>query len=184
VGDTLFIAMAGSHQLWRFDPITGRVGPFAGSGAEGMDDGLLGQASFAQSSGLAHHASTLYVADPEASAVRAVDLVHGTVNTLIGHGLFTFGLRDGAANQALLQHDQGLAWLAGHIYIADTFNNAIRVLDLEKASVRTLARGLSQPGGLAVLNEKTLLVADTNANRIVTLDIASGRVQRWETHGI
>jgi len=152
VGRQLYIAMAGIHQVWRLDLDKDDVGVFAGSGAEGIADGPLDQASFAQSSALAYHEGVLYVADPEASAVRRIDLKTGVVETLIGKGLFVFGLSDGAAGQALLQHDQGLVWLGDRLYIADTFNNAIRVLDLRAAKVSTLATGLSQPGGLAVLD--------------------------------
>jgi thiol-disulfide isomerase/thioredoxin len=184
VGNALYIAMAGEHQIWKLDLGRRRIGPFAGSGAEGIINGLPRLATFAQSSGLAYHGGMLYVADPEASAVRAVDAATGNVRTLVGQGLFVFGLRNGPAAQALLQHDQGLAWLGGHLYIADTFNNAIRVLDLKTRTVSTLTTGLAQPGGLAVLNPHTLLVADTNANRIVTVDIRSGKVARWATSGL
>ena len=184
VNQTLYIAMAGVHQLWQLDLQQNRIGPFAGSGAEGIDDGSLTKASFAQSSALAYHAGLLYVADPEASAVRRVNLNSDQVQTLIGHGLFIFGLRDGIANQALLQHDQGLAWLNNRLYIADTFNNAIRVLDLRTDQVNTLVTKLSQPGGLAVLDSNTLLVADTNANRIVVVDVHSGKINHWKVIGL
>jgi DNA-binding beta-propeller fold protein YncE len=184
VGDALYIAMAGDHQVWKLDLASGRVGRFAGSGAEGIADGARQLASFAQSSGLAYHDHQLYVADPEASAVRRIDLNSGEVRTLIGQGLFIFGLRNGPASRALLQHDQGLAWLDHHLYIADTFNNAIRVLDLKNNEVSTLCSGLSQPGGIAVLDKHTLLVADTNANRLATVDLQTGRVQRWSMSGL
>jgi DNA-binding beta-propeller fold protein YncE len=184
VGDTLYIAMAGVHQIWQMDLQRDRIGPFAGSGAEGIDDGPLTLASFAQSSALAYHAGELYVADPEASAVRRITLSSDQVQTLIGQGLFTFGLRNGPAKQALLQHDQGLAWLNKRLYIADTFNNAIRVLDLRTNEVSTLATNLAQPGGLAVLNAGTLLVADTNANRIATIDVHTGKVSAWQVTGL
>ncbi|WP_455384099.1 thioredoxin-like domain-containing protein, partial [Acidihalobacter prosperus] len=184
VGNDLFIAMAGDHQVWKLDLRHGRIGPFAGSGAEGIADGPASRASFAQSSGLAYHAGTLYVADPESSAVRAIALESGRVRTLVGQGLFDFGLRNGAAVQALLQHDQGLAWLDGRLYIADTFNNAVRVLDPGASRVTTLATGLAQPGGLAVLDAHTLLVADTNANRIVAVDTRSGAVRDWPLSGL
>ncbi|MEJ2345679.1 MAG: redoxin domain-containing protein [Gammaproteobacteria bacterium] len=184
VGSLLYIAMAGDHQIWKLDLNGRRIGPFAGNGAEGIADGPPRLATFAQSSGLAYHDGALYVADPEASAIRAVDAATGNVRTLVGQGLFVFGLRNGPAAQALLQHDQGLAWLGGRLYIADTFNNAVRVLDLKTRTVSSLATGLAQPGGLAVLNPHTLLVADTNANRIVTVDIGSGEVARWATSGL
>jgi len=184
VDDTLYIAMAGVHQLWKMDLQQDRIGPFAGSGAEGIDDGPITLASFAQSSALAYHAGELYVADPEASAVRRISLASDQVRTLIGQGLFNFGLRNGPAKQALLQHDQGLAWLNDRLYIADTFNNAIRVLDLDTNHVSTLAIKLAQPGGLAVLDPDTLLVADTNANQIAAVDIHSGKVRPWKVTGL
>jgi thiol-disulfide isomerase/thioredoxin len=184
VDDTLYIAMAGVHQLWKMDLQQNRIGPFAGSGAEGIDDGPLPLASFAQSSALAYHKGVLYVADPESSAVRRVVLDSNQVQTLIGKGLFDFGLRNGAVTQALLQHDQGLAWLDDRLYIADTFNNAIRVLDMRTNHVSTLTTKLAQPGGLAVLNPHTLLVADTNANRVVAVDVQSGIVSRWQMIGL
>ena len=184
VGEVLYVAMAGDHQVWALDLRSDRIGPYAGTGAEGIDDGPRQSASFAQSSGLAYHDGTLYVADPESSSVRAIDLRSGAVHTLIGKGLFDFGLRNGRADQALLQHDQGLAWLDGRLYIADTFNNAVRVLDLRTLQVRTLASGLRQPGGLAVLGPDTLLVADTDADRMVTIDVRDGAVHPWPVQGL
>lgn len=179
MGDRLYIAMAGIHQIWQLNMGNNELGPFAGSGKEGIHDGPLAQASFAQSSALAYHAGELYVADPEASAVRRINLKRGEVSTLIGKGLFVFGLRNGPADRALLQHDQGLVWHDNRLYIADTFNNAIRVLNLQTQQVTTLATGLAQPGGLAMLNRKTLLVADTNADRIAEINIANGNIATW-----
>ena len=43
VGGRLFVAMAGSHQLWLFDLSSGRLVPWAGSGREGLDDGRSGR---------------------------------------------------------------------------------------------------------------------------------------------
>lgn len=184
VGDSLYVAMAGDHQVWRMDLRSGRIGPFAGSGMEGIADGPAASASFAQSSGLAYREGRLYVADPESSAVRVVQIADRIVRTLIGHGLFDFGLRDGPASNALLQHDQGLAYLDGNLYIADTFNDAIRRLDLKTQRVTTLARGLAQPGGLAVFGPHRLLVADTNANRLVEIDTRNGRMKPWPIQGL
>ncbi|HKJ07853.1 MAG TPA: thiol-disulfide isomerase, partial [Gammaproteobacteria bacterium] len=184
VGNDLYIAMAGDHQIWKLDLAAGRIGPYAGTGMEGIGDGPRHQASFAQSSGLAYHQGMLYVADPEASALRRIKVDTGAVRTLVGKGLFTFGMRNGPAGQALLQHDQGLAWLDHRLYIADTFNNAIRVLNLKTHRVTTLSTGLAQPGGLAVLDKHTLLVADTNADRIVTVNIRTGGSHRWAVKGL
>ena len=187
----VYIAMAGQHQLWLYDPKKQQIVHFAGSGREGIDDGQLADASFAQPSGLAIGGNTLYVADPEASAVRAVDLRGATrpmktaigsdmfmakVKTLIGLGLFTFGDVDGVGSEVRLQHDLGVAWYDGHIYIADTYNGKIKVLDPSNKSVTTLVGGdlLEEPGGLSVGGD-TLYVADTDHDRIVTVDLKTGK---------
>ena len=101
------------------------------------------------------------------------------VITLVGKGLFNFGDRDGAADQAQLQHPQGLAYLNGALYIADTFNNAIRKLDLDNLQVTTVAKNLAQPNGLAVLNDHTLLIADTYHDRIAALNLDNGAITNW-----
>jgi DNA-binding beta-propeller fold protein YncE len=190
---TVYIAMAGQHQLWTYDPAKQLIARFAGSGREGIDDGPLADASFAQPSGLTTDGTTLYVADPEASAVRAVDLRGNTahirtaigsdmftakVKTLIGLGLFTFGDVDGSGQEVRLQHDLGVAWYDGHIYIADTYNSKIKVLDPSRKSVTTLVGGdlLEEPGGLSVGGD-TLYVADTDHGRIVTVDLKTGQAK-------
>jgi DNA-binding beta-propeller fold protein YncE len=174
----VYIAMAGQHQLWTYDPAKQEIRRFAGSGREGIDDGELSEASFAQPSGLSTDGAKLYVADPEASAVRAVDLSghFARVKTLVGLGLFTFGDVDGTGDEVRLQHDLGVAWHDGRIYIADTYNGKIKVLDPAKGTVTTLVGGdtLEEPGGLSVGGD-TLYIADTDHGRLVTVDLKSGK---------
>jgi len=73
-GDRLYIAMAGHHEIWVLDLVSGGLVPFAGEGSENIRDGTLDQARFAQPSGLATDGRTLYVADSEVSAIRALPL--------------------------------------------------------------------------------------------------------------
>ncbi|HET7921817.1 MAG TPA: thioredoxin-like domain-containing protein [Gammaproteobacteria bacterium] len=175
----LYIGMAGQHQIWRYVPDKDRLKLYAGSGREGVDDGARLDASFAQSSGLATDGKYLYVADPEASAVRRVGFGDDArVTTLIGTGLFDFGDRNGVGDAVLLQHDLGIAWHAGHLYIADTYNSKIKVLDPATRRVTTLAGDhgeFDEPGGLSVAGD-TLYVADTNHNRIALVNIKTGAV--------
>ena len=177
----IYIAMAGQHQLWLYDPAKNQIRHFAGSGREGIDDGDLLGASFAQPSGLTTDGGKLYVADPEASAVRAADYsgVLARVHTLVGEGLFEFGDVDGRGDAVRLQHDLGLAWHAGRLYIADTYNSKIKVLDPRDSGVTTLAGGdeeFDEPGGLSFAGEE-LFVADTNHNRIAVVDLKSHAVR-------
>src|SRR5205823_14791773 len=105
-GDTLYIAMAGHHQIWTLDLAEGVVAPFAGNGFEAISDGPPGRASFAQPSGLAGDGQTLYVADSEARAIRSVPLDgKGRVKTVVGvegADLFQFGDEDGVGEKVRL----------------------------------------------------------------------------------
>jgi hypothetical protein len=176
--------MAGDHQIWRYDPAAGTIGPWAGTGQEGLEDGARGDAQFAQPSGMSAHENTLYDTDPESSSVRAIALPDGKVSTLIGHGLFDFGMRNGNANDAQLQHAEAVAWNGGSLYIADTFNNALRRLDLATHQVSTVAALLHSPLAVAALTPDTLLVAEGDANRIDAVHLPDGKVTTWTIAGL
>ena len=187
VGDKVYIAMAGIHQVWVMDLRQGTIGVFAGTGREAAVDGPNATAGFAQPSGLSTDGRTLYVADSEASSIRTISLgPDDQTRTLAGSGeLFGFGLRDGPARQALFQHPLGVALAGGDmLFVADSFNNVIRRIDLGANQVeRWLGSGaadpgteaapnLYEPGGLCALGN-TLYIADTNHHRILAVDIAT-----------
>ncbi|HOS44769.1 MAG TPA: redoxin domain-containing protein, partial [Armatimonadota bacterium] len=91
----LYLAMAGLHQVWVYDPATGEARVALGTGRESLADGPGRRAALAQPSGLASANGMLYVADAETSAIRQYDPRADLVTTLVGAGLFTFGDRDG-----------------------------------------------------------------------------------------
>ncbi|HJR14973.1 MAG TPA: thioredoxin-like domain-containing protein [Rhodanobacteraceae bacterium] len=183
-GDKLYVSMAGDHQIWRYDPATRTIGPWAGTGEEGLADGARAEAQFAQPSGLGVHDDTLYDTDPESSSVRAIVLPDGKVSTLIGRGLFDFGMRNGSANHALLQHAEDVAWNAGDLYIADTFNNALRKIDLAAHQVTTVAALLDRPLAVEALSPDTLLVAEGDSNRVDAVHLPDGKVTPWTVVGL
>src|SRR5690348_2838609 len=74
VGRSLYIAMAGPHQIWKLDLDNNQVAPFAGSGREARQDGSLSESGFAQPSGITAIENTLYVADSESNIIRAIDI--------------------------------------------------------------------------------------------------------------
>ncbi|MHB1155423.1 MAG: thioredoxin-like domain-containing protein [Phycisphaerales bacterium] len=175
----LVIAMAGLHQIWTLDLKTGVARAWIGTGRENIDDGPADEASLAQTSGLTIQGDNLYFADSETSSIRRADLKTGEVTTLIGTGLFDFGLRDGSLSRALLQHPLGIASTSGGIYIADTYNHALRVIDPRKKIITTLIPAnsadkspLNEPAGLCIVGDQ-ILIADTNHHRIVRYDIAA-----------
>jgi len=198
VGGTLYVAMAGSHQLWTIDPGTGAAAPYAGTGGENIVDGPLREALLAQPSGLATDGKRLYFADSEVSAVRTAGLGgKGRVGTLIGQGLFEFGDVDGKHPAARLQHPIGVAWHKGFVYVADTYNHKIKRIDPRTRALSTFigtgARGMADgPARQATLNEPNglawawgrLYIADTNNHLIRVYDPASGRVSTLKLTGI
>ncbi|MEE1930155.1 NHL domain-containing thioredoxin family protein [Streptomyces sp. TRM 70351] len=143
--DRVWIAMAGVHQLWTYDPATERVAAVAGTTNEGLVDGPAAEAWFAQPSGLAAAGDRLWIADAETSALRWLD-ADLTVRTAVGTGLFDFGHRDGPAAQALLQHPLGVTALPdGSVAVCDTYNHALRRYDPATGEVTTLATDLREP---------------------------------------
>ncbi|MFE9427901.1 NHL domain-containing thioredoxin family protein [Kitasatospora sp. NPDC006697] len=175
----VWIAMAGVHQLWAFDPAAGTVAVAAGTTNEGLVDGPAAEAWFAQPSGLAvsPDGSRLWVADSETSAVRWVSRETGEVHTAVGTGLFDFGHRDGAAGQALLQHPLGVTALPdGSVAVADTYNHALRRFDPASGEVTTLATDLREPSG-AVLVEGDIVVVESARHRLTRLRLPEEAVR-------
>ena len=160
LGRDLYIAMAGTHQIWKMPLDESEIGPFAGNGREDIVDGPLlprepydpDFASFAQPSGLSTDGNTLFVADSEGSSVRAV-LIRpaGNVSTVVGTSrldegrLFTFGDIDGPPGKARFQHCLDVAFHDGRIYVADTYNDKIKAIDLKTRETKTVA-GTGKPG--------------------------------------
>ncbi len=182
IGDRILVAMAGSHQIWLFDPTRSIIAPWAGSGREDHVDGKLKEAAFAQPSGLAGAGRFILVADSEISSVRAIDLEDMAVRTIVGRGLFDFGDREGSPDEVLLQHPLDVAVDANVLYVADTYNNKIKAISFGNMQTRTVLgdgrpETMHEPGGIAVADGK-LLIADTNNHRILRGDPHTGRLEQ------
>ncbi|MFJ3663357.1 thioredoxin-like domain-containing protein [Streptomyces sp. NPDC090119] len=175
-GGQVWIAMAGVHQLWTYDPAARTVRVAAGTTNEGLVDGPGAEAWFAQPSGLTATADRLWLADSETSALRWVDL-DGAVHTAVGTGLFDFGHRDGAAGQALLQHPLGVTALPdGSVAVADTYNHALRRYDPATGEVTTLATDLREPSD-AVLVGDDIVVVESARHRLTRLRLPEEAVR-------
>jgi sugar lactone lactonase YvrE len=77
----------------------------------------------------------------------------------------------------LLQFPQDIKADPRHrvLWIADTYNNKIRRVELDSGFVSSPAvdRGLNEPGGLA-FHDDTLYIANTNAHEIVCINPDDG----------
>ncbi len=199
LGNSLFIAMAGPHQIWEMNLETEIVKTYAGTGAEACVDGVLTESAFAQPSGITSDGQELYIADSEVSSIRAVGLVEPQqVRTVCGSGnLFGFGDVDGQGLDVRLQHCLGVEYSLDCLWVADTYNHKIKLVNLETGDCQTvLGDGLvgledgegknsrfSEPSGLSVMGS-VLYIADTNNHAIRRVDLDTLRVTRLEFSGL
>jgi len=195
VGDTLYIAMAGPHQVWSHKIGSDTIGVFAGSGREDVINGPLASSAFAQPSEIVSDADGkfLYLVDSEGSAIRKVPTdpsgqvttVAGTSELPRGQSLFAFGDVDGIGKKARFQHPLGIAIAGDRLYVADSYNHKLRTIELAEGSTSTFAGTgkpgnttepllLNEPGGLALADGR-LFVADTNNHRVLSIDLATSQ---------
>ncbi|HSG72168.1 MAG TPA: NHL domain-containing thioredoxin family protein, partial [Planctomycetaceae bacterium] len=202
VDGTLYIAMAGPHQIWSHELGSNTIQIFSGTGREDIIDGPHDQSAFAQTSGIATDGKFLYVCDSEGSSIRQVAIdPKGQVTTLVGEHdlpqgrtLFEFGDVDGKGTEARLQHPLGIEYRDGKLFVADTYNHKIKIVEIAKKSSTTWlgdgTRGnrldpvrFSEPSGLALAGDR-LFIADTNNHRVLVADVDSGKITPFEVKGL
>ncbi len=205
---SVYIAMAGTHQIWIYDIPSGSCRNYSGTGREqnyNHSDRL--EAAWAQPSGLTIGDGWLFVADSESSSVRGIQLASGNTRTFVGgddsepRNLFAFGDEDGEGDSARLQHCLGVLWLEEErrVLVADTYNHRLKLVRPLDRTVRTVAgsgsrgtkdgRGLaaefSEPSGFALHPDgKRVYVADTNNHRIRLLDRTTFEVTTLELRNV
>jgi thiol-disulfide isomerase/thioredoxin len=195
----LYIAMAGSHQIWVMDLIHQPVQTSIGTGAEFCVDGPPDIAAFAQLHGITTDGTQLFVADSETSSIRTISFNPTPIaQTLCGQGqLFVFGDRDGVGLEVQLQHCSGLVYAKGTLWVVDTYNHKIKQVNPVTGECRSFAghgvAGLedgvgenacfAEPSGLSQAGN-TLYIADTNNHTIRCLNLASLKVKTLSLPGL
>jgi DNA-binding beta-propeller fold protein YncE len=179
----VFIADSGNERIRRVDR-AGTISTIAGTGVPGFsgDGGPAQAAQFDGPRGLAgDSAGNLYVADDNNHRVRRIDPA-GVITTVAGTGAAGYGGDGGPARSAQLRNPRGVAVDGrGNVFIADSMNARIRMLDPSGAIATvagcgrhgfggdggpaTVAR-MFEPRGVAVGPAGNLFVADTYNDRI------------------
>jgi DNA-binding beta-propeller fold protein YncE len=199
-GSTMYIAMAGSHQIWTMDLTTGEAEWYVGSGRESTVNGPRLAAELAQPSAVVVLPDgSVAFADSESSSIRAASPGPSGLTSVIAGSdvnLFDFGDLDGFGAEARLQHPLGLDYGDGVLWVADTYNSKIKKLDPTSLEIVTAFGGeqgwsdgsggsssFSEPGGLSYAEGK-LYVADTNNHAIRIIDLETGEVATRVLFGI
>jgi sugar lactone lactonase YvrE len=184
----LYIADTMNHRVRRVDAVTGVMTTVAGTGHARFsgDGGPACDASLAEPSALAiDRRGALYIADQGNHRVRKINPTNGLITTVAGSGIDGYTGDGGAATQAGLAGPSGLAYSPeGRLYIADTFNGRIRVVDLARGIIATVAgdggvyryqgsgeersMSLSRPYGIALTADERLLITDSD-NHVLRL---------------
>ena len=152
-GTELYVLEYGNHAIRVVDTETKDVTTVAGDkGTYGTDDGTGTNARFKSPRGLAISGTSLYVADTGSHAIRVVDTVTKVVTTLAGEkGTYAWKKHelDATGTNARFYKPHGLAISGTKLYVADSENDLLRVVDTGTAVVTTLAGGgLSNTDGI------------------------------------
>uniref|UniRef100_A0A0E0NU58 Thioredoxin domain-containing protein n=1 Tax=Oryza rufipogon TaxID=4529 RepID=A0A0E0NU58_ORYRU len=154
--ETLYIAMAGQHQIWKHNTLDGVTEVLSGDGYErnlngssyplcinehfGDHDGTGSDVLLQHPLGVVYASDNqIYVADSYNHKIKRLDPVTRKVTTIAGTG--RAGYKDGPALSAQLSEPAGLVEVGdGRLLVADTNNSTIRyiVLNEKGAEVRTL----------------------------------------------
>ena len=177
----LFIADDENAVVREVNLSTGKISTVAGTGTEGLSgnggpatSAMLDSPVYLAVDGQGH----LFIADSGNHDIREVNLSTGIISTVAGNGTSGSSGDGGQATSAELSNPQGVAVDGqGNLYIADTSNQVIRIVNLAKGVISTYAgiaphsgssgdngpataARLSQPEGLAVDSQGDLFIAD------------------------
>jgi serine/threonine protein kinase, bacterial len=186
----VLIALAGTALTGCGSAHTIAVSTLAGNGRAGFRDGAASTAEFGNPSGLAVDAAgNVYVSDNLSSRVRMIGADSHIVSTIAGSG--ATGFANGAPTRAEFNHPTGIAVdRSGNVYVADTNNEAIRMIAAGSRSVTTLAGDgmhgfrdgvalaarFNSPMGVAVDSAGNVFVADAGNDRIRMIAAGSHEV--------
>ena len=180
----LLICDIGNHRIRRVDPATGIIETWAGTGdREPTPDGapIAGTPLNGPRAMASDPNGNLYLALREGNAIYRIDLASQTIHHVAGTGEQGYTGDGGQATLATLAGPKGLAFADGKLYIADTENHVIRLVDVTTGSISTVLgngeRGdgpendplhcrLARPHGVFFAAGTGLYVGDSEVHRI------------------
>jgi len=163
-GMFLYVSLAGSHQIKAYDLKTEEEVLVIGQeNSESLHDGGFGEAVLAQPGGLSLLDDELWFVDSESSSLRCAASAevksHIYDNNELQHPL------------DLCAGVYGDGCGGGRIFIADSYNNKIKVYTPQTAELMTLVEGLDEPAGISKKACK-LYICNTNRHEIIVFDLS------------
>ena len=192
--DDLYVSDTNNSVVRKIDLNTGIISTVAGTGISGNSGGS-GQATSVylnHPQGLAFdQQGDLLIADSQNSVIRSVNLSTGTIHTIAGNGTFDFSGDGGRAVNAALWGPTAITVNStGDLFISDTGNGRIRVVDHGTGDISTVAGGgsnsnladgvpatsayLADPEGVAIDSNGNLLICDCTQNRVRSVNLTTG----------
>jgi sugar lactone lactonase YvrE len=191
----VYIADTLNNRVVKVTP-KGKISTVAGNGTAGYsgDGGRATSAKLSEPTGVALDAKgDLYIADASNNVIRRVDVKTGVITTVAGDfaadkasdGLGGFSGDGGAATSARLNDPQGVAVDgAGDLFIADTFNNAVREV-IPAGTISTVVNAAPAAGGTPPAGGETSGAAPTasklNTPYGISIDQSTGTLYIADT---
>ena len=136
-------------------------------------------------------AGNLDIVDTDNNAIRMVNTT-GTISTIAGNGTAGYSGDDGAATSARLNAPYGLnVDSAGNLYIADSMNNVVRMVNTTGVITTLAGNGtygysgdggaaasamLNNPQSVAIDSQGNIYISDRSNNRIREVNTPAGSV--------
>jgi sugar lactone lactonase YvrE len=174
----VYIADSANNRIRMVAP-TGVIATIAGNGVVGYngDGGAATNARLNYPVAVAvDSGGNFYVSDSDNNVVRRVDVLSGIITTVAGSGTPGYLGDGGPATSAELNQPGGIAVdAAGNLYIADTMNNSVRVVNASSGNIGSINL-LNKPTGVAVDSNSDLYIANDGGATILRLAAAQGSV--------
>ena len=163
-GTVLYVALAGAHQIKVYDLNTKQeILSIGQENSESLNDGAFKEAILAQPTGISLLADELWFVDSESSSLRHA--AYGEVKSLV----YDSDELQHPLDLCVGQYGDGCG--GGRIFIADSYNNRVKVYNPQTDEVMTLIEGLDEPSGIDKKSCR-LYVCNTNKHEIIIFDLS------------
>lgn len=185
--DNIYVADLSNNCVRRIDARTGTIDTIAGNGTKGepKDGGAAKAEPLHTPQGLAVQDGVLWIASFQGQVVWRLDLADGTIRRAAGTGERGFSGDGGDPLRATFDGPRGVALSRdGTLYVVEGENNILRAFATRQSSISTIAGAgpkhsayagdgvpaltapLSQPHGVALHADGTIVLSDTKNHRV------------------